>query len=136
MGRPELPSDPRYSNHAARGVHQEELESLIAEWAAGCSEHELTSLLDRHSVPNSPVSSIEEIYADPQLRAREMLVEVQDEELGTVVQPGIVPRLTRSAGGIAWSGPLTPGSHNGAIYGGLLGLSDEELQDAKDEGAI
>jgi formyl-CoA transferase len=136
MGRPELPSDPRYSNHAARGVHQEELESLIAEWAAGYSEHELTSDLDRHSVPNSPVSSIEEIYADPQLRAREMLVELQDEELGTVVQPGIVPRLTRSAGGIAWSGPLTPGSHNGAIYGGLLGLSDEELQDAKDEGAI
>ncbi|MDQ0851843.1 formyl-CoA transferase [Arthrobacter sp. B3I9] len=136
MGRPELPSDPRYSNHAARGVHQEELESLIAGWAAGYSEPELTSLLDRHSVPNSPVSSIEEIFADPQLRAREMLVEVQDEELGTVVQPGIVPRLTRSAGGIAWSGPLTPGSHNGAIYGGLLGLSDEELQDAKDEGAI
>lgn len=136
MGQPELASDPRYSNHAARGVHQEELESLIAEWAAGHGDDELTAVLDRHSVPNSPVSSIEDIFSDPQLRARNMLVEVHDEELGTVVQPGIIPRLTHSAGGIGWSGPLSPGSHNRAVYGGLLGLSEEELQDAKDEGAI
>ena len=136
MGRPELASDERFSNHAARGVHQDELESLIAEWAAGYSDDELTSVLNRHSVPNSPVSSIEDIFADPQLRARGMLVEVQDEELGTVVQPGIVPRLTRSAGGIGWSGPLAPGSHNRAVFGELLGLSDEELQNARNEGAI
>ena len=68
MGRPELASDARYSNHTARGAHQEELESLIAEWAGGFSHEELTALLDRHSVPNSPVSSIEDIFDDPQLR--------------------------------------------------------------------
>ena len=136
MGRPELASDARYSNHAARGAHQEELESLIAEWAAGFRHEELTSLLDGYSVPNSPVSSIEDIFEDPQLRARGMLVEVPDEQLGTVVQPGIIPKLTRSTGEIGWSGPLVPGSHNRDIYGGLLKLSDKELQDAKDEGAI
>ncbi|KIS29122.1 CoA-transferase [Arthrobacter sp. SPG23] len=136
MGRSELASDARYSNHAARGVHQEELESLIAEWAAGYNHDELTSLLDRHSVPNSPVSSIEDIFADPQLRARGMLVDVPDEQLGTVVQPGIIPKLTRSAGEIGWSGPLTPGFHNRDIYEGLLGLSDKDLQDARAEGAI
>jgi formyl-CoA transferase len=136
MGRPELASDARYSNHAARGAHQEELESLIAEWAARFRHEELTSLLDGYSVPNSPVSSIEDIFEDPQLRARGMLVEVPDEQLGTVVQPGIIPKLTRSTGEIGWSGPLVPGSHNRDIYGGLLKLSDKELQDAKDEGAI
>jgi formyl-CoA transferase len=87
-------------------------------------------------VPNSPVSSIEDIFEDPQLRARGMLVEVPDEELGTVVQPGIIPKLTRSAGEIGWNGPLTPGFHNHDIYAGLLGLTDEDLQDAKAEGAI
>jgi formyl-CoA transferase len=136
MGMPELASDPRYSNHAARGVHQDELESLIAGWAAGFNHEDLTSLLDRHAVPNSPVSSIEDIFEDPQLRARGMLVEVPDEQLGSVVQPGIIPRLTLSAGEIGWSGPLSPGSHNRDIYEGLLRLSDKELQDAKDEGAI
>lgn len=136
MGRPELASDARYSNHTARGAHQEELESLIAEWAGGFSHEELTALLDRHSVPNSPVSSIEDIFDDPQLQAREMLVDVPDDRLGSVIQPGIVPKLTRSAGGIGWSGPLQPGSHNRDVYGGLLKLSDEELQHAKEQGAI
>jgi formyl-CoA transferase len=136
MGRSELASDVRYNNHTARGIHQEELESLIAEWAAGFNHDELTSVLDRHSVPNSPVSSIEDIFEDPQLRARGMLVEVPDEHLGSVVQPGIIPKLTRSAGEIGWSGPLTPGFHNRDIYEGLLGLSDKDLQDAKAEGAI
>jgi formyl-CoA transferase len=65
-----------------------------------------------------------------------MLVEVPDEHLGSVVQPGIIPKLTRSAGEIGWSGPLTPGFHNRDIYEGLLGLSDKDLQDAKAEGAI
>ncbi|CAN7186237.1 CaiB/BaiF CoA transferase family protein [Arthrobacter sp. LjRoot14] len=136
MGRSELASDTRYSNHSARGLHQEELESLIAEWVAGFNHDELISVLDRHSVPNSPVSSIEDIFEDPQLRARGMLVEVLDEQLGSVVQPGIVPKLTRSAGEIGWSGPLTPGFHNRDIYKGLLGLSDKDLQDAKAEGTI
>lgn len=136
MGRPELASDARFSTHTARGVHQGDLESLIAEWAAGYTDAELTGILDRHAVPNSPVSSIEDIFADPQLRARGMLVEVPDEELGAVVQPGIVPRLTRSAGGIGWNGPLSPGAHNQAVFGDLLGLSAEELRKAKDEGAI
>ena len=82
MRRPELASDARYSNHAARGINQEELESLIAEWAAGYNHDELTAVLDRHSVPNSPVSSIEDIFADPQLRARGMLVEVPGRRTG------------------------------------------------------
>jgi len=136
MGMPELVSDPRYSNHASRGANQDELEQLIAQWAAGFSHGDLVACLDRHSVPNSTVSTIEDIFEDPQLRARGMLVEVPDEQLGAVVQPGVIPKLSRTGGGIAWNGPLVPGSHNSDIYAGLLKLSAEELQDAKDEGAI
>lgn len=136
MGMPELASDPRYSNHASRGANQDELEQLIAEWAAGFNHGDLVARLDQHSVPNSTVSTIEDIFEDPQLRARRMLVEVHDEKLGAVVQPGIIPKLSRTGGGIAWNGPLVPGSHNTDVYAGLLKLSAEELQDAKDEGAI
>ena len=65
-----------------------------------------------------------------------MLVKVPDDELGTVVQPGIVPKLTRSAGRISWNGPLVHGSHNADVYQGLLNLSEEELENARSEGAI
>jgi formyl-CoA transferase len=136
MGHPELADDLKYRNHESRGDHQEELEGIVAEWAAGFTSGELTALLDRHSVPNSTVSSLEDIFEDPQLRARDMLVEIADEELGTVIQPGIVPKLTRTAGAISWSGPLNPGSHNAQVYQGILNFSDQDLKDARKEGAI
>ena len=34
MGRPELADDPRFSTHLARGEHQDEIEGIIADWAA------------------------------------------------------------------------------------------------------
>ncbi|CAN7485490.1 CoA transferase [Pseudarthrobacter oxydans] len=136
MGMPGLAEDPRYRDHAQRGRNQEELEGLIADWAAHYSAGELVSLLDGHGVPNSTVSTVEDIFEDPQLRARDMLVEVADDELGAVVQPGIVPKLTRSAGRIGWNGPLVHGSHNADVYQGVLNLTEEELQDARSEGAI
>jgi formyl-CoA transferase len=82
------------------------------------------------------VNTVEDIFEDPQLKARDMLVEVPDDELGTVVQPGIVPKLTRSPGRISWNGPLVHGSHNADVYRGLLTLTEEELQNARSEGAI
>lgn len=136
MGMPGLAKDPKYCDHAQRGSNQEELENLIAEWAAQYSAGELVHLLDAHGVPNSTVSTVEDIFEDPQLKARDMLVDVPDDELGTVVQPGIIPKLTRSAGRIGWNGPLVQGSHNTDVYQGLLNLTDEDLQNARSEGAI
>lgn len=136
MGMPDLPTDPKYRDHAARGANQEELETIIAAWALTWTADDLISVLDQYSVPSSLVSSVEDIFQDPQLIARNMLVEVTDDELGTLIQPGIVPRLTHSAGRITWSGPLKPGSHNAEIYQGILHLTDEELSDARSEGAI
>ncbi|WP_457972321.1 CaiB/BaiF CoA transferase family protein [Arthrobacter sp. D1-17] len=136
MGMPGLAADPKYRDHAQRGRNQEELEGIIADWAVHYSAGELVRLLDEHGVPNSTVSTVEDIFEDPQLKARDMLVEVADDELGTVVQPGIVPKLTRSAGRIGWNGPLVHGSHNADVYQGLLNLTEEELQKARSEGAI
>jgi formyl-CoA transferase len=136
MGMPGLAEDPKYRDHAQRGRNQEELESIIADWAVHYSAGELVRLLDEHAVPNSTVSTVEDIFKDPQLKARDMLVEVPDDELGTVVQPGIVPKLTRSPGRISWNGPLVHGSHNADVYRGLLTLTEEELQNARSEGAI
>jgi formyl-CoA transferase len=136
MGMPALAADPKYRDHAQRGHNQEELEGLIADWAVQYTAGELVSLLDEHGVPNSTVSTVEDIFEDPQLKARDMLVEVADDELGAVVQPGIVPKLTRSAGRISWNGPLVHGSHNADVYQGLLNLTDEDVQKAHSEGAI
>lgn len=108
MGRPQLPDDPRFVNHRARGEHQTEIEAIVGEWAASLPAEEMMSVLDAAKVPNGLVYTIADIVADPMFREREMLVPVPS-EVGEVLMPGIVPKLSATPGEIRWAGRLRPG---------------------------
>ena len=83
-----------------------------------------------------PVYTIADIFEDAQFQAREMLVEMQDLELGTVVMPGVVPKLSETPCEGSWTGSWQLGHHNRDVYGGLLGLAEAELLALAEEGAI
>lgn len=129
MGRPELAEDPRFADHRARGTNQDELDDLIAAWAAEHTSDDLIAVLGAAGVVVGPVNTVAEVVADPQMIARDMLVPHQDERLGrSVLGPGIVPKLSESPGRVRNAGPPVPGAHNAEVYGGLLGLSSGELE--------
>jgi len=136
MGRPELADDPRYATHLARGENQEEVDGLVAEWAAQHDAHEIDRILNEAGVVCGPIYSIAEIFEDPQFRAREMLVEHVDPDFGPYVGPGIVPKFSETPGAIRWSGTWEEGSHNEEIYRGLLGLSASELDGLREDGIV
>jgi formyl-CoA transferase len=136
MGRPELADDPRYATHLARGEHQEEVDGIVAEWAAQRDAHEIDRILNEAGVVCGPIYSIAEIFEDPQFRAREMLVEHVDPDFGPYVGPGIVPKFSETPGAIRWSGTWEEGSHNEEIYCGLLGLSASELGGLREDGIV
>ena len=136
MGRPELADDPRYATHLARGENQEEVDGLVAEWAAQHDAHEIDRILNEAGVVCGPIYSIAEIFEDPQFRAREMLVEHVDPDFGPYVGPGIVPKFSETPGAIRWSGTWEEGSHNEEIYCGLLGLSASELGGLREDGIV
>jgi len=136
MGRPELADDPRYATHLARGENQEEVDGLVAEWAAQHDAHEIDRILNEAGVVCGPIYSIAEIFEDPQFRAREMLVEHVDPDFGPYVGPGIVPKFSETPGVIRWSGTWEEGSHNEEIYCGLLGLSASELDGLREDGIV
>jgi formyl-CoA transferase len=136
MGRPELADDPRYATHLARGEHQEEVDGIVAEWAAQHDAHEIDRILNEAGVVCGPIYSIAEIFEDPQFRAREMLVEHVDPDFGPYVGPGIVPKFSETPGAIRWSGTWEEGSHNEEIYCGLLGLSASELEGLREDGIV
>lgn len=137
MGRPELVSDPRFSSHTARGRHQDEIDDIVAQWAAQHTADELTKILEDAGVVVGPVNTIAEVVRDPQLRARDMLVPHFDEAIGAeVLGPGVVPKLSQTPGAVRWAGPPRPGTHNAEVYGELLGLSAGELDDLAAAGVI
>ena len=136
MERPEWADDPRFKTHEARGEHQDELDGLIAEWTKTKTAAELDALLDERGVVCGPINTIADIAEDPQFLDREMVRRFDDPLLGDIAIPGITPRLTETGSDVAWLGPPEPGYHNDEIYGGLLGLSESELADLRDEGII
>lgn len=128
MGEEDLTQDPRFSDHARRGRHQDELDERVARWAGEHSAEEITVLLVAAGVVTGHVNSIAEVLQDPQLQDRGMFVEHFDERISApVLGPGVVPRLSATPGGVRWAGPPVPGTHNAEVYGELLGLSKRQL---------
>ncbi len=136
IGQPELAEDPKFATHLARGENQDELEGIIADWAEAHDAKEIDEILNAAGVICGPIYTIADIFEDPQFQARDMLLEHEDPEFGTYIGPGIVPKLTRTPGSVRWSATWEEGSHNQEVYGELLGLSQDDLADLKEEGVI
>ncbi|VFA81351.1 Bile acid-CoA hydrolase [Gordonia paraffinivorans] len=137
MGQPELATDERFADHAARGRNQDELDALIGEWSSQHSADKLTEILSEAGVVVGPVNTVREVVADPHLRARGMIAEHYDERAHrTVLGPGVVPQFSDTPGGIRRAGPPAPGCDNDAVYGGLLGLSAAEIDELRASGVI
>ncbi|MGV9675662.1 CaiB/BaiF CoA transferase family protein [Nocardia sp. NPDC003482] len=145
MGRSELASDPHYADHSARGEHQDELDDIIAEWAAGYTAAELIELLAAHGVVAGPVNTVAEVMADPQFNARDIFVDHTDpshppgdpeHDPVPAKGVGVVPRLSETAGGVRWGGASRPGTHTDEVLTELLGYDGERIAALRAEGTI
>jgi formyl-CoA transferase len=136
MGRPELAYDPRFATHLARGEHQLEIEAVVAEWAAQRPAAEIDRLLGEAGVVCGPVYTVADIVADEQFRSREALVTHHDEDLGPILGPGIMPKLSQTPGAVRWSGPWRPGTHNREVLEGIVGLAADEVDRLEREGIV
>ena len=86
-------------------------------------------------MPCGPVYAIDEIFEDPQFRARGNIAFVEDERAGIVAVPAPVPRLADTPGGITHLGPPL-GAHNSEVWGGLIGLSADEIARLEGKGVL
>lgn len=136
MGKPGLASDPRFATHLARGENQEAIEAIVREWAAERDVAEIDRVLNEAGVICGPIYTIADIFEDDHFRAREMLVKHMDSGFGEYIGPGIVPKFSETPGAVRWSGTWEEGSHNQEVYGGMLGLPDDEIEQLTAEGVL
>jgi formyl-CoA transferase len=136
MGKPELASDSRFATHLARGENQEAIEEIVRDWAAEREMAEIDRVLNEAGVICGPIYTIADIFEDEHFWARDMLLEHVDPGFGEFVGPGIVPKFSETPGAVRWSGTWDEGSHNTEVFGGLLGLTDEEIENLKTEGIL
>jgi len=83
-GRPELATDTRFSSNPQRVRNREALIPLLAAMVKKKSRQEWIDQLEAEGVPCGPINSIAEAFANPQVRAREMRVDLPHPAAGTV----------------------------------------------------
>ncbi|MCX7620080.1 MAG: CoA transferase [Acidimicrobiales bacterium] len=88
IGRPELSVDPRFVSNSDRTEHHAELAEELESALRTRSVAEWLLILDEAGVPRGPVNDIPKVLADPQVRARNMLVELDDPDLPGFVVAG------------------------------------------------
>ena len=98
MGQPELADDPRFATHLARGENQEEIEGIVAEWAAAARRRrDRPRSSTRPASICGPIYTIADIFEDPQFKAREMLARARRPRVRRVHRPGDRPEVLRDA---------------------------------------
>jgi crotonobetainyl-CoA:carnitine CoA-transferase CaiB-like acyl-CoA transferase len=135
MGRPELNDHPHFVNNMARLANADEVDAVVAEWAAGMKRDELMTLLVDAEVPVAPVADMADLSDDPHLAERGAIEEVDDDELGPVRMPAVLPRLSATPGSIRHAG-LPQGAATDEIYSELLGLDETEMDRLREGGII
>jgi crotonobetainyl-CoA:carnitine CoA-transferase CaiB-like acyl-CoA transferase len=135
LGQPDLPCDPRYATAQSRSVHMPDFVKQVEEWFAGRTYEEASQALEAHQVPYSLIMSMADIFAEPHYRERDMIIDVPEATLGSLPQPGVVPKLSRTPGRVTHAGPPM-GQDNEAILGELLRMSAAEIAALRQEGVI
>jgi crotonobetainyl-CoA:carnitine CoA-transferase CaiB-like acyl-CoA transferase len=135
IGRADLPRDPRFATAAARRDRRDEIAAIIQGWTGQRPRAEVVRVLASGGVPAAPVNNVAEMVADPQVKAREMFVELDHPVYGPVRTTGTPLKLSETPGQVRWLAPM-PGEHNEEVFVGLLGHSREELARWQAEGVV
>ena len=134
IDRTDLIVDPRFETGIARLQNGQALWEEIAGWTRQRTKHEAMRLLAEADVPCSATLDTKDLYHDPHLEERGFVKTVEHPELGEVPLLGFAPRL--SASEVPFERAPLLGEHTDAVLIAELGLSEAELRDLHEKGAI
>ena len=135
MGLESLVEDSRFSKNEARVENRDLLIPMIQEkFMSAPRDHWLTELRDI-GVPCAPVYTIDEVFADPQIRHRNMLVEMNHPEIGNIKQIGAPLKFSESPCQLELP-PPTLGEHTDEVLKDLCGYSSTEVDRLREKGIV
>jgi succinyl-CoA:(S)-malate CoA-transferase subunit A len=135
MDRPELASSQIYGDQRKRLAAREEVDRIVTEWASSLTRQELLERCLANEVPVGKLNSIADIFDDEHYQARGNLVEVQAEDVGPVVVPGVVPTLSETPGRVTNLGPPL-GNATATVMRELLGMTAAEIRELRQQRTI
>jgi crotonobetainyl-CoA:carnitine CoA-transferase CaiB-like acyl-CoA transferase len=135
IGRQDLKEDPRTVDGTARAANAGFVRPIIEGWLANKTRAEAVVLLAAHGVPSGPVHTAEDIFSDPHIAARRMLVTVDDPVAGPRKYARTPPHLS-SAPEIPTEPAPHLGEHTRPVLRDLLGYEEREIVRLGEQGVI
>ena len=134
-GQPELAKDERFATNPMRVRHRDILVPLLAEMVKRKTRQEWIDELEAAGVPCGPINNLDDVYANPQVKARGMQVDLPHPSGGQV-------KLVRNPMNLSATPvrcdmpPPTLGQHTGSVLQELLGKSEEEISQLREKAVI
>lgn len=135
IGRVDLAADPRFRTNALRVEHRGELLPLLADALRQRPSADWLAAFERAQVPAGPVNSIDRVFHDPQIAARDMVWSVTHPTAGEIKLVGSPQKFTGTDAPPRLPPPVL-GEHTQQILHDLLGLSDSEISQLRGQNVI
>lgn len=126
MNQPDLAENERFASHQGRGIHQKELDELVADWTRQHSASEIVERLAIAGVPAGLTYRAPDMLQDPHFVARESITRVNDKHFGDLAMQNIFPVLSESPGEINHTGPDL-GEHTAEVLKDWLNLDNTRI---------
>jgi len=129
ISRPEWIDNPKFSTNPNRCLNANEIDQGIAQWFTRNTFTVISKIFDESGIPYTKVYDISDVINDPQVISRKGIIDLQDDDLGSIPAPCRVPRVPGILETSIKTGPNT-GEDNLSFYKDL-GLSEDEISDLK-----
>jgi crotonobetainyl-CoA:carnitine CoA-transferase CaiB-like acyl-CoA transferase len=135
MDQPDLLDDPRFAKLADRAEHGDVINGIVAEWTRRLPAAAVEEACVACDVPVATAYTAADMFADAHFAHRGDLVEVDDPVAGPMRQQAPFPRVVGDEVPVPTGAPRL-GEHTRDVLGGLLGLSEAELDQLADDGVV
>ena len=134
VGREDMVADPRFRTNSDRVRNAAACEAPIVAFIAARTLAENMEIFERAEVTAAPVYDIDQFMADPHVLAREILVDLPDDDLGRLPMHNVIPRLSATPGKLRRPAPGL-GEHTAEILG-QIGIDRSTLEALARDGVI
>ena len=135
VGHPEVIAEPWFQTGSGRAEHVELLDGYVSQWIVQRDREEVVKEFLAAHAAIAPVYDARDLVEDPHVRQTEMLVEVPDEDLGSVLMHNVLWRMSDTPGRIRFTG-RPEGADTEQVLMGELGLPRQRIEVLREKKVI